>query len=45
MTLNVTIEEFQDKWENVKDNLYSRNGLVGYIIYEDENYFVIKIKD
>jgi hypothetical protein len=45
MTLNVDKQEFMNKWtETGNENEYTNGSLVGTIIYEDDYYFVIKLK-
>jgi hypothetical protein len=43
MTLNVPIDEFHDKWSHEGDNIYTDGTLFGELVYEDDNYFVLKL--
>ena len=46
MTLNVSLQEFKEKWSVAKEgeNVYTNGSLRGIIQYEDDNYIVIKLE-
>jgi len=42
--LNVGKKEFLEKWTKIDDNKYICDKIIGEIMYEDDNYFVLKIR-
>jgi len=49
MTINISIEEFFNTWENLEneEDLYENKNktLKGTIIYENKEYIVLKLKN
>jgi len=45
MIINVSIEEFKKRWyiADYCEDTYTDGTIYGIIIYEDNNYFVIKL--
>jgi len=42
--INVSLEDFTRKWYLIKEDLYTNGTIKGIIVYEDDEYIVIKIK-
>ena len=43
MNLTISLQEFNDKWFSI-DSMVSNSKLIGTVIYDTEEYVVIKLK-